>query len=134
MLTNIFKQYKKNLLAVIFLIIGYTLAILTLSIGISVINDTNEYEIDKTSGNTDNLSIASIGDKDINKFSYVNTSLALNEISNNLEVQLLNFGTMDINGDISKKTQVVPLVNTKMKLIIILIEMSFQCFFPLDFL
>ncbi|MGE5627068.1 MAG: ABC transporter permease [Solirubrobacterales bacterium] len=113
MIIGILKQYKRNLLAVILLVIGYTLGIITLSVGISGINDTRNYLLDQTSGNPENIySVTAISGED-SSFSFDNVNRIVSGISNDLEIQVGNFGKVNINGNYNNDALLVAIINQK---------------------
>ena len=113
MLANIFKNYRKNLLSVIFLIIGYFIGILSLSIGISVVNNVRDYSLDSTSGNVNNMIIANVSSNKINSLSYKNINIIMNEMSSTSEADILNFGSANINDNKNYLSSIIPIINTK---------------------
>jgi putative ABC transport system permease protein len=113
MLASIFKNYRKNLLSVILLIIGYFIGILSLSIGISVVKDVRDYSLDSTSGNVNDMIIVDVNSSKKDNLSYKNINNILEQISHDLEVQVLNFGNIKINDNESYKSSIIPIINTK---------------------
>lgn len=105
MIASIFKNYKKNLLSVIFLIVGYSIGILCLSVGLSIVKEMIEYNLDSTSGNTDNMIFADIYVKNSDIKSYEKIEQVVNKISESAEVQLLNFVKYNID---DYETTIVP--------------------------
>ena len=82
--TNIFRNYKKNLISVIFLSIGYFIGILSLSIGISVVKDLRDYNLDSTSGNINNMIFANVNSSKMDGLSYNNISYILKQNYRNI--------------------------------------------------
>lgn len=106
MIQGIFKSYRKNLLSVVFLIIGYVIGILSLSVGISIISDVREYSLDSTSGNPDDLIVSYVNIQGAGMdFSDI-TSNIVNNLSKKAEVQLINFGDIEVNNEL--KASIVP--------------------------
>lgn len=110
MLTNILKNYKKNIMSITFLILGYFIGILSLSIGISIINDVHEYSLDSTSGNPNNIVISYLDFKNLDSsFSY-NINNIIDDLSNDVEVQVLNLNDIYINNNNNLKASIVPTI------------------------
>ncbi len=112
MLASIFKNYRKNLLSVIFLVIGYFIGILSLSIGISVIKNVRDYSLDSTSGNVNNMIIANVNSSKKDSLSYNNMNIIMNEMSSTSEAEILNFGNVKINDNKNFSSSIIPIINT----------------------
>lgn len=99
MIVQILKNYKKNLLEVIFLVVGYSIGILSLSIGTSVIKDSIEYNLDSKSGYVKNNTLAFVNfeknDLDLTE----NIDAIINKSMDIGEVQIINLDSIDVNDD-----------------------------------
>ena len=111
MIYNIFKNYKKNIISVIFLIIGYFIGILSLSIGISIINDVRQYSLDSTSGNPDNIAISYIDFKNLDSNFSTTINNLINNLSNDVEIQVLNLKDIYVNNNDNYKACIVPTIS-----------------------
>ncbi|MBW6411506.1 ABC transporter permease [Clostridium weizhouense] len=107
MIIDILKNYRRNLLEVIFLSIGYIIGILSLSIGISVIKESIEYNLDSTSGYVKNITLANIDFTENNLELKKNINSIINNITNIGEVQIINLDSLEINNDLKLKSTVV---------------------------
>lgn len=108
MIYNILKNYKKNIISIIFLIIGYFIGILSLSVGISIIKDVREYSLDSTSGNTNDIVISYIDFKNLDSnFSNALNNI-INDLSNDVEIQVINLNDIYINNNDNYKATIVP--------------------------
>jgi len=113
MLASILKNYRKNLLSVMFLIIGYFIGILFLSLGISVVKNVRDYSLDSTSGNANNMIIANVNSSKKDSLSYTSINKIMEQLSQDYEVQILNFGNVKINNNESYSSSVIPIINTR---------------------
>lgn len=92
MFKYIFKQWRKKPLGIILIMLGYTIGILVLSIGLSSVEGTKNNLNDMYSGNPDNYSFVRIVTTDSVNCSYSDISDFLTNLSSKAEVQIINFG------------------------------------------
>ena len=107
MVKKILRNYQKNLLEVIFLIIGYVIGILSLSIGISVIKDSIEYNLDSTSGYVKNNTIVFVDFKENHLDLGKNIDSIINKSTNIGEVQVINLDPINVNNSNIEATPVL---------------------------
>ncbi len=83
-----------------------------MSLGISSIIETRNYVLDSTSGYISNQIVADINTNKIDNFKYNNIDKIFNDLSNKIEVQLLNFGTAELsNPESTSPVTIVPIIN-----------------------
>lgn len=99
MIIQIIKNYKKNLLEVIFLVVGYAIGILSLSIGTSLIKDSVEYNLDNTSGYVKNNTLVFVNFEENNLDLGENIDSIVNKATDIGEVQFINLDSININSD-----------------------------------
>lgn len=112
MLKFILKSWQKKPLSVILIIIGYFIAILFLSIGISIVQMNEEVFADKNLGNwEDNVIVSVSADSDV-QFNYEVLVSLMKKLAVYGEVQALNFGEIKLkHGSNSDSFPIVPILS-----------------------
>lgn len=111
MLKFILKQWKRKPLGIILIMCGYIIGILVLSVGLSAIQMTKDNLNDLYSGNPDDYSVVSITNSNNLTLNSNDILGYLTKISQKCELQLLNFGKVNIKApDKNKYYSIIPII------------------------